>query len=195
MVIIPPPPHNEIETHERYWNWIFSVDDGPTHPLKISSGGEAQESFGNVLIVAGSLRGDGRKERSLRIDAGIERIFVPAESVVYTEADGDGPIDQDLLNNVQNDIRGAEGIAYVLLNDSHQKPNFLGPHLFSLNIQKCIKGTGRSGVGEGCTNGTPPGITRAAAACYYVFIPTDNLKTGSRIELRGRDINVTYTVR
>ena len=57
------PDLDQIEqANERFWKWIFSVDDGPSHALKISGGGEAQEQFGNMLIVAGSLRGDGTKD-------------------------------------------------------------------------------------------------------------------------------------
>lgn len=54
--------------------------------MKISSGDEAQEQFGNLLIIAGSLPGDEIKDRSLQLPSGIEFIFVPADNFVDTLA-------------------------------------------------------------------------------------------------------------
>jgi hypothetical protein len=185
---------NQIKAaDERFWSWIFRDDDGPNHPLKVSGGGEAQERFGNMLMVAGSLQNDGKKDRSLRIPDDIESIFFPADNVVCTQADGDGPSDQDLINNANNDIRGGTG--NVSVNGKRQRVDLLDPHLFTVDIQKCINGTGRNGRGEGCTTGTPPRQTRAAAACHYAIISARDLKNGDRIEISGRGIGVTYTVR
>jgi hypothetical protein len=178
--------------NERYWSWVFSENDGPNHPLKISSGGEAQKQDGNMLIIAGSLPRGGKKDRSLRIPSSIEFIFTPAYSVVSTEADGDGSTDQELINNANRDIGG--DAANVSVNGKAQTVSLLEPHLFMLNISICIEGTGRNGRGEGCTKGTPPGITRAAAASKYSIISSKDLKVGDRIEISGRDMSVTYTL-
>ena len=188
---------NQIEAaHERFLSWIFSVDDGPNHPLKISNGGEAQERIGDMLILAGSLQGAGQKDRSLRIPAGIESIFVLADDIVCTDADGDGASDQDLIKKADEDIRDGEGKVRVSLNDMPQAVDLLEPHSFMLNIQKVIDGTGNKGKGEGTLpNGNPPGQTRAAAACYYAIIRADGLKAGDRIKISGRGINVTHTVK
>ena len=52
---------NQIKgADERFWNWIFREDDGPNNPLKVSNG-EAQEQFGNMIILAGSLQQEGKK--------------------------------------------------------------------------------------------------------------------------------------
>src|SRR5688500_17783540 len=90
-------PEQIKEAHERFLCWIFSMDDGLNHPLKVSNGGEARERIGNMLILPGSLQGDGKKDRSLQIPAGFESIFVLADDIVCTEADGDGDSDQDLM--------------------------------------------------------------------------------------------------
>jgi hypothetical protein len=184
------------EAHERLLSWIFNTDDGPNHPLKISGGGDAEERIGNMLILPGSLQGDGKKDRSLRIPAGIESIFVLADDIVCTEADGDGANDQDLMKKADEDINDGKGKVKVSLNDKPQAVDLLKPHSFTLDIQKVIDGTGRNRKGEGTLpNGNPPGQTRAAAACYYAIIPADDLKAGDRIEISGRGINVTYTVK
>lgn len=184
------------EAHERLLNWIFSTDDGPNHPLKISGSGEAQERIGNMLLLPGSLQGDGKKDRSLRIPAGIESIFVLADDIVCTEADGDGVNEQDLMKIANDDISDGEGKVKVLLNDKPQAIDLLKPHSFTLDIQKVIDGTGKNKRGEGTLpNGNPPRQTRAAAVCYYAIIPAGGLKGGDRIDISGRGINVTYTVK
>lgn len=181
---------------ERFWSWIFREDDGPNHPLKVSAGEEAQEQSGNMVILAGSLQRDGAKDRSLRIPAGTEFIFVPADNFVCTEADGAGSTDQDLINLVNADIRGGGGIAHVSVNGDRQTVELLQPHLFTLDIQKPIIGTGNSAKGEGTSGGRQlPLRTRAAAACHYAIIPAKNLKKGDRIEITGREIKVNYTVK
>jgi hypothetical protein len=188
---------NQIKAvDERFWSWIFREDDGPNHPLKISNGGEAQERIGNKLILAGSLQGGGQKDRSLRIPAGVESIFVIADDIVCTDADGDGASDQDLIKKADEDIRDGVGKVKVSLNDKSQTVDLLEPHSFMLNIQKVIDGTGNKGKGEGTLpDGNPPGQTRAAAACYYAIIRAHSLKAGDRIKISGRGINVTYTVK
>jgi hypothetical protein len=189
-------PKQIKEAHERFWSWIFSRDDGPNHPLKISNGGEAQERIGNMLILAGSFQGDGKKDRSLRIPTGIESIFVLADDIVCTEADGDGATDQDLMKKAEEDTSQAEGKVEVSLNDNLQTVDLLKPHSFTLDIQKVIDGTGNNKKGEGTLpNGNPPGQTRAAAACYYTIIPANALKAGDVITVTGRGIDVTYTVK
>jgi len=194
------PTLNHIRAaHERFWNWIFSVKDGVDHPLNKSGGGEAQERFDNMLIVAGSLQGGGRKDRSLKIPKDIKYIFVPADNCMDTVADAatDGkPTDRDLIDNVDRDIRGAAEIAKVSINDSPQGVDLLPPHLFSVNIQEAIEGTGRSRKGEGLRGGGQLKIsTMGAAACYYAIIPADKLQPGDTIKITGRRIEVTYTVR
>src|SRR5918992_172344 len=96
---------------------IVNKDDGPNHPLKISNGGEAQERIGNMLILTGSLQGDGKKDRSLRIPTGIESNFVLADDIVCTEADGDGTNEQDLMKRADEDISDGKGKVKVSLND------------------------------------------------------------------------------
>jgi hypothetical protein len=188
---------DQIKTaDERFWSWIFREDDGPNHPLKISNGGDAQERIGNMLILAGSLQDDGKKDRTLRIPAGIESIFVLPDNVLCTKADGDGASDQDLMKKADVDIREGKGKVKVSLNDKPQTVDLLKPHSFTLNIQKVIDGTGKNRKGEGTLpNGNPPGQTRAVAACYYAIIPADSLKPGDVIKISGRGINVTYTVK
>jgi hypothetical protein len=188
---------NQIKAvDERFWSWIFRQDDGPNHPLKVSNGGEAQEQFSNMVIVAGSLQRDGKKERTLRIPAGTEFIFVPADNFLCTEADGGGSTDQDLIDVTNDDIGGGAGIAKVSVNGDRQRVDFLEPHLFTLDIQRAISGTGKLARGEGTSKGRQlPVQTRAAAACYYAIIPANKLKKEDRIEITGRDINVNYIVK
>jgi hypothetical protein len=192
---------NQIKAaDERFWSWIFGEDDGPNHPLKVSNGGEAQKQFGNILIVAGSLQRDKTKDktndRSLRIPAGAEFVFVPADNFVCTEADGGGSTDQDLIKLAEEDISGGAGKAGVSVNGNLQTVELLQPHMFTLDIQKAISGTGKSARGEGTSGDSqPPLQTRAAAACYYAIIPAKSLKKGDRIEITGRDIKVNYTVK
>jgi hypothetical protein len=189
-------PKQTKEAHERFWRWIFSRDDDSNHPLKISNNDEAQERMGNMLILAGSLQGDGKKDRSLRIPAGIESIFIVADDILCTEADGDGGSDQDLMKKADEDISKGEGKVEVSLNGKPQTVDLLKPHTFALDIQKVIAGTGNNRKGEGTLpNGNPPGQTRAAAACYYTNIPVDGLKPGDIIKISGRAIDVTYTVK
>jgi hypothetical protein len=184
------------QAHEKFLSWIFSVDDGPNHPLKVSDGGEAQKQFGNMIIVAGSLQGGGKKDRSLRIPAEIESVFIPVDDIVCTEADGDGHGDQDLIKKAHDDISDGKGKAKVSVNDKSQTVDLLEPQSFKLDIQKVIDGTGKKEKGEGTLpNGDPPRQTRAAASCYYAIVPANNLKTGDRIEITGRGINVTYNVK
>lgn len=189
-------PDRTKAADERFWSWIFREDDGPNHPLRVSNGREAQEQFDNILIVAGSLQNDGTKDRSLRIPAGTEFIFVPADNFVCTEADGGGSKDEDLINVANDDIQGGSGIANVSINGNRQRVELLQPHLFTLGIQKAISGTGQSKRGEGTSKGSQlPLQTRAAAACHYAIIPVNKLKKGDKIEITGRDIKVTYTVK
>lgn len=188
---------NQIKAaDERFWSWIFRQDDGPNHPLKVSNGEEAQEQFGNIVIVAGSLQRDGKKDRSLRIAAGAEFIFVPADNFLCTEADGGGSTDHDLIDVANDDIGGGAGIAEVSVNGDRQRVDFLEPHLFTLDIERAISGTGKLARGEGMSKGRElPVRTRAAAACYYAIIPANKLKKGDRIEITGRDVKVNYTVK
>lgn len=181
------PTQNEIiDAHKEFWRWIFRVDDGSNHPLKISNNGMAHTTqHGRLLIVAGSLPDDMRRNRLLQIPAGSEYIFVTAENCVYTEADGDGQSDQDLLNKANQDMTDSR--AKVLVNNVQQSINRLSGHMFSplLDIQKCITGAGKSGRGEGCMSGTPPGPTKAAAACDYAIIRADTLRSGHTIKIEG----------
>lgn len=198
------PTQNEIEdAHKEFWHWIFRVNDGSNHPLKLSNSGRAQTTqHGRLLIIAGSLPDNVRRNRLLQIPAGIEYIFVPGENCVYTEADGDGRSDRDLLDKANQDMTNSQ--ASVLVNNAPQPINKLAGHKFSLDIQKCIAGAGKSGKGEGCMSGTPPGPTKAAAACDYAIIPADSLKNGDTIKIEGigraapaqtpGDIDVTYRV-
>jgi hypothetical protein len=187
---------NELkEADEEFWRWIFRKNNGPNHPLEISNGGKAQTQFRSILIVAGSLPGVGPKNRSLQIPAGIESIFVPADNCVYTEADSDGS-GQELIDKANSDM--AKGTGNVSVNGKAQTVELLSGHPFSLNIQQCIDGTGKSKNGEGCKNGTPPRETReAAAACHYAIIRANTLKSGDIIRITGRkgeDVDVTYNV-
>ncbi len=132
----------------------------------------------------------------MRIPAGIESIFVLADDIVCTEADGDGANDPELMKKADDDISGGKGKVKVSLNDKPQTVDLLKPHSFTLDVQKVIDGTGKNKKGEGTLpNGNPPGQTRAAAACYYTIIPAGSLRPGDKIEINGRGINVTYTVK
>jgi hypothetical protein len=193
-----PTPNEIKEVDEEFWRWIFRENDGPNHPLKISNGGKAQTQFRRILIIAGSLPGEGPKDRSLQIPAGIEFIFVPADNCVYTEADSDGR-GQKLIDDADKDM--AKGTGNVSVNGNNQplEPPLPG-HSFSppLDIQQCITGTGKAKNGEGCTKGIPPGRTEAAAACHYAIIRANTLKSGDIIRIAGRKgegiDGVTYTV-
>ena len=193
-----PTPTQIRVAHEAFWHWIFRENDGPNHPLNISGGGQAQQQLDNILIVAGSLQGAGPKDRSLQIPAGIESIFVPVDNCVDTAADAatNGILTNlDLINNITTDIKGAEGKAGVSVDDEPKGVTLLEPHLFSLNIQKAIRETGRNRRGEGTQRGRqPPILTTAAAACYYTILSPNGLRAGNRIKITGRNIEVTYTV-
>jgi hypothetical protein len=188
---------NEIkEADEEFWRWIFRENDGPNHPLEISNDGKAQTQFRSILIVAGSLPGDGPKNRSLEIPASLESIFVPSDNCVYTEADSDGS-GQELIDKANSDM--AKGTGNVSVNGEAQTVELLSAHPFSLDIQHCINGTGKTKKGEGCENGTPPHETMgAAAACHFAIIPAHTLKSGDIVRITGRkgeDIDVTYYVK
>lgn len=193
---------NQIRAaHEAFWNWVFRENDDKNHPLTVSGGGIAQEQFDNILIVAGSLPDAGPKDRTLdlRNMKDIEYIFVPADNCVDTLADAGGGVDVlDLVDEITKDIRGARGKYDVSLNGQSQKNNIalLEPHLFSLNILKAIKNTGRKKMGEGTSQGRKlPILTTAVAACYYLIIPANNLKNGDKIRITTRfNISVEYTV-
>jgi hypothetical protein len=198
------PTRKEIEdAHKEFWHWIFRVNDGSNHPLKLSNNGRAQTTqHGSLLIVAGSLPDSVPRNRLLQIPAGIEYIFVPGENCVYTMADNDGQSNRDLLDKANQDMTNSR--AKVLVNSRPQQINRLAGHTFSLDIQKCITGAGKSGRGEGCTSGTAPGPTNAAAACDYAIIPADSLGSGHTIKIEGigragpnqqpGTIDVTYRV-
>jgi hypothetical protein len=171
--------------HEGFWDWIFKTPDGNNHPLKVSGGGTADLKVGNALILSGSLQRDGQKNRSLRIPDGVEFIFVPADNVLCTDSDGDGP---DLIACATNDINRGANRAHVTVDGRPQGVSPLPPHEFDLNIRQRIVGTGNSGQGE------PLGQTKAAAAAYYAIIPANSLRSGNSIRISGRDIDVTYNV-
>jgi hypothetical protein len=186
------PSLNEIiAAHERFWNWIFSVDDGANHPWKISGGGTAQIQVGRMLLVAGSLPRDAPKNRTLQLNPdSIDYIFVSADDCICTTADGDGQSDQELINKAKIDNKGI-----VSVNGNNQTLYRLPEHTFQLNIQKCIAGTGRTRNGEGCGMGGPPGRTRAASGGFYAIIRSNMLKTGDIIRIVGiGGSDVTYSV-
>lgn len=201
-----PTPNQIKDADEEFWRWIFRENDGPNHPLKISNNGRAQIQLGRLLIVAGSLPDNIPKNRLLQIPSGIDNIFVPAENCVYSQADGDGQTDQELLDKANRDMADSRG--KVLVKGQEQTLNRLPGHTFSppLIIQKCIAEAGKSGRGEGesCTIGRPPAETRAAAACDYAVIRADTLKSGDIIKIEGigragantapGHIDVTYKV-
>lgn len=181
-------PNDEIaDAHEEFWRWIFRENDGPNHPLKVSNNGRAQIQRGRLLIVAGSLPDSVTRNRLLQIPNGVDNIFVPAENCVYTEADEDGQTNQELIDKANKDMDDSKGEVWV--NQDKQKLERLPGHEFDplLNIEKCIAGAGKSGKGEGksCTKGTPPGPTKAAASCDYIIIPTNSLKSGYKIRIKG----------
>lgn len=201
------PDKKQLEdADEDFWRWVFSENDGPGHPLKVSDGGKAQLRRGNLLILAGSLPDDEARNRSLNISPGVDFIFVPGENCVYTEADKDGQNEQELIDKANNDLSDSE--AKVFLNGQKQQIYRLPGHKLSplLHIEKCIDGAGKSGKGEGesCIKNNPPGQTRAAAACDYAIIPANTLKGGDKIKIEGTGragpnqkrgrIKVTYQV-
>jgi hypothetical protein len=199
-----PTPNQIKDANEEFWRWIFREDDNSDHPLKRSNNRTAQIQRDSLLIVAGSLPDNMQRNRLLQILSGIEYVFVPAENCVYTEADNDGQTDQVLIDKANQDMLDSR--ARVLVNNVQQPINRLPGHTFSppLDIQKCISGTGKSGRGEGCMSGGPPGPTRAAAACDYAIIRANTLRSGDTIKIegvgraapnqvRGR-IDVTYRV-
>jgi hypothetical protein len=190
-----PTPTQIRVAHEAFWNWIFRENDGPNHPLNVSGRRPApQERLDNILLLAGSLPDNVKKERSLQIPEDIEYIFVPADNCVDTAADADTngtPSNLELINSITNDIRGAEGKADVLVDGTSKGVTLLEPHLFSLNIQKEIMGTGRNGKGEGTPRGRQaPILTMAVAACYYAILSRNDW--GKEIKIKGRNIEVTY---
>ena len=201
------PTQSQIEAaNEEFWRWIFRERDGPTHPLKVSNGGEAQIQRGQLLILSGSLPDDTPRNRTLRKVPGVEYIFVPGENCVYTTADGDGQTPQDLVNKANSDMTNSQ--AKVSVNGMRQTIHHLSGHTFSplLDILKCINGAGKTGKGEGasCVKGQRPGDSQAAAACDYAIIPADTLKSGDLIKIEGigragpnqetGKIDVTYRV-
>jgi len=199
---LPPLPSlDEIkEADEEFWRWVFREDDDDKHPLKVS-GDMAQIQSGRVLVLAGALSDEPepkRRERSLKIPPqGIEYIFVPADNCVYTKADGDGANEQVLINNANRDM--ASGTGNVSLNGNSLALNLLPGHAFrpELNIQKRIKGSGKSKNGEGWDDNKPPGDTIAASACHYAIIRAGSLRKDDKIIITGEpgtEIDVTYTV-
>ena len=194
------PSLDEIkDADEEFWRWVFSQNDGSNHPVKISSGGKAQTKSGRILIIAGALSGQPnpiQMNRSLQIPPqGIDYIFVPADNCVYTQADGDGGDAGALVGNANRDM--ASGTGSVSVNDNSQALNLLPGHPFTLDIQKCIKESGKSKNGEGCTSNTPPGGTLAASACHYALIRATALRSNDKIRITGEagtGIDVTYTV-
>ena len=201
------PTQSQIEgANEEFWRWIFRERDGPTHPLKVSNGGEAQIQRGQLLILSGSLPDDTQRNRTLRKVPGVEYIFVPGENCVYTTADGDGQTPQDLVNKANSDMTNSQ--AKVSVNGTRQTIHRLSGHTISprLDILKCIGGAGKTGKGEGasCVKGQAPRDSQAAAACDYAIIPADTLKSGDLIKIEGigragpnqetGKIDVTYKV-
>jgi hypothetical protein len=199
-----PTPNQIKDANEEFWRWIFREDDNSDHPLKRSNNRTAQIQRDSLLIVAGSLPDNMQRNRLLQILSGIEYVFVPAENCVYTEADNDGQTDQVLIDKANQDMLDSK--AKVLVNNVQQPINRLPGHTFSpaLDIQKCISGTGKSGRGEGCNSGGPPGPTRAAAACDYAIIRANTLRSRDTIKIEGigraapnqavGHIDVTYRV-
>jgi hypothetical protein len=181
-------PNNQIvEAHEEFWRWVFREDDGPNHPLKASNNGRAQIQRGRLLILAGSLPDSVQRNRLLQIPNGVDNIFVPAENCVYTEADGDGQSNQELIDKANKDMDDSQGEVWV--NQDKQKLERLPAHAFDplLKIERCIDGAGKVGSGEGesCRTGSPPGPTKAAASCDYAIIPANTLKSGYKIRIKG----------
>ena len=195
------PSLNEIkDADEEFWRWIFRENDGGNHPLKISNGGKAQTQIGRILIIAGALAGEPNpmpRNRSLEIPQDVDYIFAPADNCVYTKVDGDGADEQALVDNANRD--NSSGTGNVLLNGNSIALNLLPGHPFSpqLDIQKRIKGSGKSKNGEGWTNNTPPRNTTAASACHYAIIRASTLRKNDTIRITGEagtGIDVTYNV-
>jgi hypothetical protein len=199
---LPPLPSlDEIkDADEEFWRWVFRTNDSGNHPLKISNRGKAQTQSGRILILAGALSGEPKpmqRDRRLEIAKGIDYIFVPADNCVYTKADGDGVAEQTLVDNANRD--NSSGTGNVQLNGNSLALNLLPGHPFSpqLDIQKRIKGSGKSKNGEGWTNNTPPRNTIAASACHYAIIHAKTLRINDTIRITGEagtGIDVTYTV-
>jgi hypothetical protein len=205
---IQEPTEEEIkDAHEEFWRWVFRENDGDNHPLKTSSGNQTTKiQHNSLLIVAGSFPDNKPKNRLLQIPASVNYVFIPAENCVYTEADGDGSTNQELEEKANKDMADSQGKVWI--NDDEQKLRRLQGHTFSplLEIQKCIEGTGHSGRGEGqsCIKGSPPGPTKAAAACDFAIIPANALKSKDIIKIKGigragpdqqpGNIDVTYDV-
>jgi hypothetical protein len=195
------PSLDEIkDADEEFWRWIFRENDGGNHPLKVSNGGKAQTQIGRILIIAGALSGEPNpmpRNRSLEIPQGVDYIFAPADNCVYTKVDGDGADDQALVDNANRD--NSSGTGNVLLNGNSIALNLLPGHPFSpqLDIQKRIKGSGKSKNGEGWTNNTPPRNTIAASACHYAILRAGTLRKNDTIRISGEvgtGIDVTYNV-
>lgn len=196
------PSLDEIkDADEEFWRWVFTKNDGGNHPLKTSNGGKAQTRSGRMLIIAGALSGEPNpmpRDRSLEIPRqGIDYIFVPADNCVYTRADGDGADERALVDNANRDM--ASGTGNVSVNGNSLALNLLPGHPFKpqLDIQKRIKGSGKSKNGEGWTNNMPPRNTIAASACHYAIIRSSALKSKDTIRITGEagtGIDVTYTV-
>lgn len=180
-----PGPNQIKDANEEFWRWIFREDDGGNHPLKRSNNRTAQIQHDSLLIVAGSLPDNIQRNRLLQIPSGVEYVFVPAEDCLYTEADNDGQTDPVLVDKANQDM--VDSRATVLVNNVQQQIKRLPGHTFSprLDIQKCISGTGKSGNGEGCMSGGPPGPTRAASACDYAIIRANTLRSGDIIKIGG----------
>jgi hypothetical protein len=165
--------------------------------VKITNG-PAHRTFNRILILAGALSGDAQKKiRPLRIpDGNVDSIiFVPADNCVYTLADRDGNNDRELIDKANIDMTTGKGSVWI--NGNIQEVDLLPGHVFDLDIQYCIENAGNSKRGEGCQNGTPPGETRAAAACHYALIDARSLKRRDIIKILGEpnsSINVTYMV-
>ena len=198
----PLPSLDEIkDADEEFWRWVFRQSDGAnSHPLKISNRGKAQTQSGRILILAGALSGEPkpmRRDRRLEIPKGIDFVFVPADNCVYTKADKDGVNEQALVDSANLD--NSSGTGNVQLNGNSLALNLLPGHSFrpELDIQKRIKGTGKSKNGEGWTNNNPPRNTIAASACHYAIIHAKTLRVNDTIKITGEagtGIDVTYTV-
>jgi hypothetical protein len=102
-----------------------------------------------------------------------------------------------LVDNANRD--NSSGTGNVLLNGNSIALNLLPGHPFSpqLDIQKRIKGSGKSKNGEGWTNNTPPRNTIAASACHYAILRAGTLRKNDTIRISGEvgtGIDVTYNV-
>jgi hypothetical protein len=179
------------ELDKAFWEWIFSRPDNQNHPLRVSDNGQAQERRGKFLILAGSLPGGGQKNRVLTIPQGIDSIFVPADNNLKTMTDDDGPDDPKLTDKANEDNDGAGQDPKVKVDGVDIPVNRLPAHCFDIDIRERIHETGNN---KHHGDGEEVAPTRAAAACHYAIIPANTLHSGSKIEIRGRDIRVTYTV-